>query len=79
MLQTSLLLMKALNKTETPICQAVMYSLFPKAIFDVYYISASPSKCTFEHAQNVQIHIILHMRKVSSGRLLSIDTLCSIQ
>ena len=29
-------------------------------------------KRVFEHAQNVQIHIILHMRKVSSGHLLSI-------
>ena len=33
MLQTSLLLMKSLNKTETPIFLSVMCSLFPKAIF----------------------------------------------
>ena len=28
----------------------------------------------FEHAQKVQIHIILQMRAVSSGQLLSIET-----
>ena len=28
----------------------------------------------FKHAQNVQIHIILRKRKVSSGPLLSTDT-----
>ena len=33
MLQTSLLLMKSLNKTETPIFLSVLCSLFPKAIF----------------------------------------------
>ena len=27
-------------------------------------------KCVFEHVQNVRTHIILHMRKVSSGPLL---------
>ena len=32
-LQTSLLLMKSLNKTETPIFLSVVGSLFPKAIF----------------------------------------------
>ena len=37
MLQTSLLLMKSLNKPETPIFLSVVCSLFPKAIFfDVY-------------------------------------------
>ena len=33
MLQTSLLLMKSLNETETPIFLSVVCSLFPKAIF----------------------------------------------
>ena len=33
MLQTSLLLMKSLNKTETPIFLSVVCSLFPEAIF----------------------------------------------
>ena len=33
MLKTSLLLMKSLNKTETPIFLSVVCSLFPKAIF----------------------------------------------
>ena len=38
MLQTSLLLMKSLNKTETPIFLSVVCFLFPKAIFfDVYF------------------------------------------
>ena len=36
-------------------------------------------KSAFEHAQNAQIQIILHMRKASSGPLLSISTFCSIQ
>ena len=33
MLQTSLLLMKSLNKTEIPLFLSVVCSLFPKAIF----------------------------------------------
>ena len=36
-------------------------------------------KSAFEHAQNVLIHIILHMRKVLSEHLLSIKTFYSIQ
>ena len=36
-LETSLLLMKSLNKTETPIFLSVVCSLFPKAIFYVYF------------------------------------------
>ena len=37
MLQTSLMLMKSLDKTETAIYLSVVCSLFPKAIFfDVY-------------------------------------------
>ena len=36
-------------------------------------------KRAFKHAQNVRIHITLHMRKVSSGHLLSIETFCSSQ
>ena len=35
---------------------------------------SSSEKSAFAHAQNVRIHIILHMRKVSSGRLFSIGT-----
>ena len=38
MLQTSLLLMKSLNKTETPIFLSVVCSLFPKAIFLTFII-----------------------------------------
>ena len=36
-------------------------------------------KSAFEHAQNVRIHIILHMCKVSSGHLLPIEPFCRIQ
>ena len=36
-------------------------------------------KSAFEHAQHVRIHIILHMRKVSSGRMISIKNINSIQ
>ena len=39
MLQTSLLLMKSLNKTETPIFLFVVCSLFPKAIFLTFIIN----------------------------------------
>ena len=35
-------------------------------------------KIALANMQNVQIQIILHMGKVSSGPLLSIDTFCSI-
>ena len=38
MLQTSLLLMKSLNKTETPIFLSVVCSLFSKAIFFTFII-----------------------------------------
>ena len=36
------------------------------------------TKSAVEHAQSVRIHIILHLRKVSSGHLLSIETFYSI-
>ena len=36
-------------------------------------------KLTFEHAQNNLIHTTLHMREVSSGHLLSVETFYSIQ
>ena len=38
MLQTSLLLMKSLNKTETPIFLSVVCSLLPKAIFFTFIL-----------------------------------------
>ena len=38
MLQTSLLLMKSLSKTETPIFLSVVCSLFPKAIFLTFIV-----------------------------------------
>ena len=34
-------------------------------------------KRAFEHAQNVQNHIILHLRKVSAGHLLIETFYCS--
>ena len=39
MLQTLLLLMKSLNKTETPIFLSVVCSLFPKAIFLTFFFT----------------------------------------
>ena len=36
-------------------------------------------KKAFEHLQNVRIHVILHMRKVSSGHLLSMETFYSVR
>ena len=41
MLQTSLLLMKSLNKTETPIFLSVVCSLFPKTIFLTFIVLRS--------------------------------------
>ena len=38
-----------------------------------YQMSRPKRKGAFEHAQNEQIQIILRMRKVSAGRLLSIN------
>ena len=38
MLQTSLLLMKSLNKTKTPIFLSVVWSLFPKALFFMFIL-----------------------------------------
>ena len=45
----------------------------------LYQIGHVKWKSAFEHGQNVQIQIILHMCKVSSEPLLSIHTFCSIQ
>ena len=50
MLQTSLLLMKSLNKTETPIFLSVVWSLFPKAIF-LTFISSKKSEFRNETIQ----------------------------
>ena len=40
----------------------------------MYVVGLLQAKRAFEHAQNKVIHIILHMRKISSGYLLSIET-----
>ena len=45
----------------------------------IFKWAASSEKSASKYVQKVRIHIILHMRKVSSGPLLSIHTLCSIQ
>ena len=48
MLQTSLLLMKSRNNTETPIFLSVVCSLFPKAIF-LTFIDSSEQRAIFEY------------------------------
>ena len=45
MLQTSLLLMKSPNKTETPIFLSVVCSLFPKAIFLTFILKFCTNIC----------------------------------
>ena len=44
----------------------------------ILWAATSENKC-FEHVHNAQIQIIVRMRKLSYGSLLSIQTLCSIQ
>ena len=44
-----------------------------------YHTSHVKRKRSFEHAQNVRIRIIMHMRKVSSWHLLFNDTFQSVQ
>ena len=44
MLQTSLLLMKSLNKTETPIFLSVVCSLFPTTIFLTFILKKKKKK-----------------------------------
>ena len=44
-----------------------------------YYLGCIKRKRAFEHAQYVQIQIILHMHKVSPGPLPLIHTFCSFQ
>ena len=39
-----------------------------------HHLGIIKQKSASEHAQNVRIHIILHMPKVSAGHLLSIET-----
>ena len=47
---------------------------FDECISFIYHLSHAKRKCTCQHAQNAQIHIILRMRKISFGHLLSIHT-----
>ena len=53
MLQTSLLLMKSLNKTETPIFLSVVCSLFPKAIFLTFILKKKKMKKKVDETSNV--------------------------
>ena len=65
MLQTSLLLMKSLNKTETPICLSVVCSLFPKAIFFTFIII---SLLILEDVINILIFAILALEHYRFSR-----------
>ena len=49
------------------------------SIFAFCNVGRIKRKNAYEHALNVRVHIILHMRKVSSGHFLSIETVISIQ
>ena len=53
-------------------------SLWQEKNNNISYMGSAKQNC-LEYAQNVRIHIILHMPNVSSGHLLSIETFCSIQ
>ena len=45
----------------------------------IYHLVHAKRKSPFKHAQTVRIHIILDMRKILSGHLLSIETFYIIQ
>ena len=53
--------------------------LFARSIERVLYMGCIKQKSAFEHVQNVQIQIILHMHRVLSGPMLSIHTFRSAQ
>ena len=55
MLQTSLLLMKSLNNTETPIFLSVMCSLFPKAIFFTFILHIQAVWPESSHMQYLKV------------------------
>ena len=59
MLQTSLLLMKSLNKTETPIFLFVVCSLFPKAIF-LTFIHLDSVKKIFDDTDHIFMATLAH-------------------
>ena len=70
MLQTSLLLMKSLNKTETPIFLSVLCSLFPKAIV-LTFISMKKIKQKIEkfiidkYFKTLTVSVLLQMGTVA--------------
>ena len=71
-------LIKELNHTETfpPGTDPIL----SKSYWAELYFGRPKQKSTFEHAQNAaHIQILLHMRKVSYGHLLFINTFWSIQ
>ena len=60
-------------------CREITVKASLRILKDCTELGQVKRKCTFEHAQNTQMQIILRMRKVSSGPWFSIHTLCSIQ
>ena len=62
------------GKTQTCLCiRAVFWGTsfsLTEPTFAVEYMARLKRKSAFEHALTVRIHIILHMRKVSSGLFL---------
>ena len=69
MLQTSLLIMKSLNKTETPIFLSVVCSLFPKAIFLTFIIQLS---LLLINKTEIPIFLICIVLIVSKGNLFDV-------
>ena len=77
MLQTSLLLMKSLNKIETPIFLSIVCSVFPKAIFLTFIktngnvskltiknIKYQPFRCKIISVNGQFISLLLHLMKI---------------
>ena len=58
MLQISLLLMKSLNKTETPIFSSIVCSVFPNAIFLMVVIPID-LKLQALFVWSVDVHVVL--------------------
>ena len=56
MLQTSLLLMKSLNKTETPVFLSVVCSMFPKAIFLTFILHAESLRLVRKKYESYILH-----------------------
>ena len=63
MLQTSLLLMKSLNKTEIPIFLSVVCSLFPRAIFLTFIRFQNVRRCNIDFFSRVNNAINAYKRQ----------------